>query len=89
MFDAIIKKNTISYKYKDKLLIKIKIRYKGLLNLDNTASIKEYLTSKLNDCIKYLKDHNIDYLNINKINELRNKNYTYDDILFNINLNKI
>ncbi len=89
MFDAIIKKNTISYKYKDKLIIKIKIRYKGLLNLDNTASIKEHLISKLNDCIDYLINNDIDYLNINKINELRNKNYTYEDILFNINLNKI
>lgn len=88
-YDAIIKKNTLSYKYKDKIIIKINIKYKGLLNLDNTNEFEAFIKEKLNESIEYLVSKDIDYLNILHQNNLRQKNYTYSDIEFKVSLNKI
>lgn len=88
-YDAIIKRNTLSYKYNDKLIIKIKIKYKGLLNLDNTLELREFLLMKLDDNINYLLKNDIDYLNLKYINDIYKKNYTYQDIKFKILLNKM
>lgn len=83
-FDAIIKENNLKFEYKDKLIININLTYEGLLNLDNIKEIKDYLYKKINNDINRIIDNDIDIFNLDEINLKRNKNYTIDDVLINL-----
>ena len=87
-YHAILNSNKIKIRYKDKLIIKICLKYEGLLNLDNKDEIKSFLLSKIKTLINYFKQNDIDYLNIKEINKLRNKNYTLNDIMIDLELQK-
>lgn len=87
-YHAILNSNKIKIRYKDKLIVKICLKYEGLLNLDNKDEIKSFLLSKIKSLINYFKQNDIDYLNIKEINKLRSKNYTLNDIMIDLELQK-
>ena len=87
-YHAFINSNKIRIRYKDKLIIKICLKYEGLLNLDNTDEIEAFLLSKLRLLVDHFEQNEIDFFNIKEINNLRSKNYSFNDIMIDLELQK-
>ena len=68
--------------------IKICLKYEGLLNLDNTDEIEAFLLSKLRLLVDHFEQNEIDFFNIKEINNLRSKNYSFNDIMIDLEFQK-
>lgn len=78
-----IKKLKIIYKFKDKLIINLKIKYKVAYSLVET---KKYLKEYILNALAKLEEIEEDYLNLNYLNKQTKKEYTYDDIVYSLKL---
>lgn len=87
-YHAIINSNNFSIKLKENLIFKIRIKYEGLLNLDNNEDITAFFIEKIKANLRYFKLHEIDYFNLNEINKLHHKQYRLENASIDLDVQK-